>query len=347
MKKTNSSTVKQQACEWIAKLHENELSPSERGELKAWAAQSDEHKSELSRMAKQWEELNSLTLLAMPGDHAKLERKGFLHYFSSVKLQLAAAAVAAVALLVVMVSPHIPSEQSAAPELLSYATDIGEQRLITLPDNSTVLLNTKSRFSIAYSPEYRDIYLIEGEAHFDVMSNAERPFRVFAGKGRVRAVGTAFSVYLKKATVDVTVTHGSVAINPILDAASDVTSLQGQSKLDPELVVKAGHAAQFDQLAGTVETIELSESAKVPAWHQGKLRFSGERLEHVVEEISRYSPLSIVVLDSEIRDLRVGGLFNVGETKRILKALETGFGVKVSYINENLVHLTAGDAEVR
>lgn len=345
MKTSNSSTLNQQACEWIAKLHETELTEHEHNELKAWAAQSDEHKAELRRMAQRWDELNTLTLLAVPADPKKPARKSIASYFSDVKLQLGVTAVAALALLAVMVSPYVTSEDST-PELLSYSTDIGEQRLITLPDNSTVLLNTKSQFSVAYSSGFRDLYLIQGEAHFDVMPNVERPFRVFAGKSRVRAVGTAFSVYLKKATVDVTVTHGSVAINSIREAATEVASLQQSSEINPESIVKAGHAAEFDQLAGTIETVALPVSAHVPAWHHGKLKFSGERLEHVVEEISRYSPLSIVILDSELRDLRIGGLFDVGETKKMFQALESGFGIEVSYINENLVHLKASEVGV-
>ena len=191
------------------------------------------------------------------------------------------------------------------------------------------------------------IYLVQGEAHFDVVSSAERPFRVFAGKSRVRAVGTAFSVYLKKVTVDVTVTHGSVEINSIREPVADIASLHAKSDLETRSIVKAGHAAEFNQLAGTIETIALPVSAHVPAWHHGKLKFSGEPLEQVVEEISRYSPLSIVILDSELRDLRIGGLFDVGETKKMFQALESGFGIEVSYINKNLVHLSARDSGAR
>ena len=71
------------------------------------------------------------------------------------------------------------------------------------------------------------------------------------------------------------------------------------------------------------------------------MKFSGEPLNQVVEEIVRYSPLSIVILDSELRNLRIGGLFDMGETDKMFEALEKGFGIKVEYINENLVHLSS------
>ena len=146
MKISNSSTINQQACEWIAKLHETELSKEQCDQLKAWAAQSDQHKTELRRMAQRWDELNTLTLLAVPADPKKPARPSVLSYLGGVKTQLGVVAVAAVALFAVMLLPNLPFNQDSTPELLSYSTDIGEQRLITLPDNSTVLLNTKSQF---------------------------------------------------------------------------------------------------------------------------------------------------------------------------------------------------------
>lgn len=346
MKNSNSNTINQQACAWIAKLHEAELSASEQDELKSWLALSQEHKTELRRMAQRWEELNSLTLLAVPTDAHKPAEQTRGRFFSLPRFQLGIAAVAAAALLAIAIWPQALFKQESTQQLMSYSTDIGEQRLITLPDNSTVLLNTKSQFSVAYTPEFRDIYLIQGEAHFEVESDTGRPFRVFAGKSKVRAVGTAFSVYLKKETVDITVTHGSVEINSIRDnITATATELNTQDNSDSRSIVSAGHAAKFDQLAGTIETKMFPDATYVPAWHHGKLKFSGEPLEQVVDEISRYSPLSIVILDSQIRDLRIGGLFDVGETKKMFEALEGGFGIKVEYINENLVHLTANKTD--
>ncbi|MBX2849245.1 MAG: FecR domain-containing protein [Acidiferrobacterales bacterium] len=343
MKTSKSSTANRQACEWIAKLNESDLSDSEHQQLKAWMAQSKENSTEIRRMAQRWDELNALTFLAVPAEQ-KSPVKALNSSFTSVaKVFGGAAAVTALSLFIVSMwppqsleSPQISTNQETSTKLQSYSTDIGEQRLITLPDNSTVLLNTKSQFNIAYNDEFRDIYLVQGEAHFDVVSSPQRPFRVFAGKSRVLAVGTAFSIHLKKATVDVTVTHGSVKIDSILDKSSEsIDTYLGES------IVGAGQAAEFNQLAGTIETRLLPDTSLIPAWHHGKLRFSGEPLEQVVEEISRYSPMSIVILDSELRNLRIGGLFDVGETKKMFDALESGFKIKVEYINENLVHLKA------
>jgi len=344
MKTFNTSGITRQACEWVAKLHEADLSENEQSELKAWMANSKEHRTEIKRVAQRWDDLNDLTLLAVPIDQPKSVKNHGRAYFTRTKLQFSFASLAVLVVFATVVLkmdlwPQAAPEIQVAQELQSYSTDIGEQRLIILPDSSTVLLNTNSRFSVAYSPEFRDIYLIDGEAHFEVQSINERPFRVFAGKSEVRAVGTAFSVYLKKATVDVTVTHGSVEIDSISDSVADKPQSVASDEASMRSIVKAGHVAKFDQLIGSIETKALSEDSIVPAWHNGKLKFTGEPLTQVIEEVSRYSPLSIVILDSELRNLRIGGLFDAGEINKMFEALEAGFDIEVDHINERLVHL--------
>ncbi len=352
MKTSNNSNITRQACEWVAKLHEADLSESERDELKAWMANSKEHRTEIRRVAQRWDDLNDLTLLAVPTDPHKPKTERARGFFPAATLPFGMATLAIVAVLAtvglkmdfwVQATPEIHTVQ----ELKSYSTDIGEQRLITLPDSSTVLLNTDSHFSVAYNSEFRDIYLIEGEAHFDVKSMTERPFRVFAGKSKVRAVGTAFSVYLKKTTVDITVTHGSVEIDSIREPVRDASSSDATIDAPASSIVSAGNVAEFDQVVGSIETKELPDTSIVPAWHYGKLKFTGEPLTQVVEEISRYSPLSIVILDSDLRDLRIGGIFDAGETDKMFEALETGFGIEVEYIDERLVHLKSSKGDKR
>ena len=91
-----------------------------------------------------------------------------------------------------------------------YATAVGQQRLIALSDGSNVNLNTDSQIRVNFGEAYRDVYLLRGEAHFAVADDREVPFRVSAGSGRIRALGTAFSVYVRDGSVDVTVSEGTV-----------------------------------------------------------------------------------------------------------------------------------------
>lgn len=334
--------INREACAWIARLHDGEPSPERLAELREWMRQSPAHKAELRRMAERWDELNVLTELAVPVAASGLRKVGkasSLNDRFSRKWVVSALTAAAVLAVVVFWPPGLIDKNPSASQ--AYVTAIGEQQRVTLPDNSTVLLNTNSRLRVDYSSEFRNAYLIQGEAHFEVTPNPNRPFRVFAGNGMVRALGTAFSVHLKADLVEVTVTEGSVEINPVQDAAgSSVPPIDTGESL---AVVRAGQSAVFDQVVESVQSIETigdAELSRKLSWQQGLLRFSGDPLAHVVQEVSRYTSLSIVITDPELRDLRIGGFFEVGETAKMFEALERGFGVHVEYVDDNLVHLS-------
>ena len=335
--------INEQACAWIAKMHDADLTPAEATELQQWMRQSPAHKAELKRMASRWDELNVLTELAVPlkSPVTKSPTKK-----SSVKKSVAApvpvfafalkawgvaASVMLLAFTLWFIQP--PSNPQAS---LAYATVIGEQRLVTLSDQTTVLLNTNSAIQVNYSVNTRTIKLLQGEAHFDVTSNPQRPFRVKAGKGVVNAIGTAFSVRLREEAVDVIVTEGRVEFNRQSLAAIGLSR--------ESAIIDAGQSAVLNEVVDTIEMVQNTSDPwlnKKLSWRNGLLKFSGDPLEDVVAEISRYTELNIVILDPQLRSLRVGGLFKVGETHKMFEVLEKGFGVHAQHINDKTVHLTA------
>src|ERR1700688_1527294 len=93
-----------------------------------------------------------------------------------------------------------------------FQTAIGEQAAVALPDGSSFDLNTNSRIWVDYSQRQRVIRLERGEAFFNVAHDTQRPFWVRAGDYWVRAVGTAFNVYLTPTGVEVTVSEGAVKV---------------------------------------------------------------------------------------------------------------------------------------
>ena len=286
MMNLQAGKINQKACEWIAKLHDADPSPQELAELREWMQQSPEHKAELRRMSSRWGELNVLTELAVPvvapdvqGNWMSL----FLYRLFSPKALISTVATAALLTIAIVLWPQLSfngneplGTQIKHVESATYATDIGEQKLVTLSDDSTVLLNTNSQVSVGYSSEFRDIRLLQGEAHFNVSTNPDRPFRVYAGKGMVRAVGTAFSVYLKEKVMEVTVTEGSIEIK----AAQGTTNLNTPTlDINKSLaVVNAGQNAIFNQdieSIESIETIDLSEITRRLSWHEGLAKIFG------------------------------------------------------------------------
>jgi ferric-dicitrate binding protein FerR (iron transport regulator) len=51
--------------------------------------------------------------------------------------------------------------------------------------------------------------------------------------------------------------------------------------------------------------------------------------------------VSIEIPDADVRNMRIGGRFPVGETDAMLSALRTNFGLRVTYLTRNRVILSA------
>ena len=74
-------------------------------------------------------------------------------------------------------------------------TDAGQMREVTLPDGTEVTLNVASslKYNARYGKETREVWL-DGEAFFDVESDAECPFSIHSGMLDVNVTGTSFNV---------------------------------------------------------------------------------------------------------------------------------------------------------
>jgi transmembrane sensor len=334
------ATIAAEASAWIAQMDGTEPSPEDLAALREWMNRSAQHRAEIERLSALWDDLNVLTLLAVPppGRREKLFRRRFGH----------PAAVAATACIVVLgIAAGVwqwrlggvaqlatgSGSDGIAPHTIAYSTIIGQQRTIDLADGSLVTLNTDSHVAIDFDADKRKVRLLRGEALFEVAREPARPFLVYAGRGLVRAVGTAFSVYLKgENSVSVTVAEGKVELS-----AAEFESLPPA----PLVKIEAGQSATFGQRVESVQSLARVELERQLAWREGMLRFHGEPLSHAIGEVSRYTTQKIVILDPALRDLRIGGHFKVGETEAMFEALETSFGVDVERINENLIYLSS------
>lgn len=96
----------------------------------------------------------------------------------------------------------------------TYATAVGEQRSVVLPDQSRIALNTSTQVHVVYTRASRLVEIEQGEATFSVAHDASRPFDVVAAHGTTRAIGTEFNILTAPTGVTVSVLSGTVAITP-------------------------------------------------------------------------------------------------------------------------------------
>jgi transmembrane sensor len=361
--------IDEEAGAWLIKL-DGDIAPSaeELATLREWLERSPAHREQLGSLADFWGKMNVLTELAVPLGYP--EGRANRSSVNGLRQTIPRIARMGLATAVLVIGIGVATTYWSRPDpFLSsnglYATAVGQQQSTTLADGSVVLLNTNSQFKVEFDDEFRNIRLLQGEAHFTVAKDAARPFRVYAGIGRVQAVGTAFGVYLRDDSIDVTVTEGQVTFAAVSRPVNYVLSEQGTPSgtnessgtstmvdngfVDALGTINAGESATFQSapeadpvsLIKVIETVEAPEMANRLSWREGMLSFAGDPLVVVVREISRYTTVSIEITDPAVRATRIGGRFPIGETEAMFDALEANFGLQVTHLGNDRVLLSA------
>ncbi len=321
----NRDAIDREAAAWVAKLDAGTLSREDLQALRRWALQSPHHRSTLEAMAASWDRLDVLVMARPP---ERISSRSEWRWQTVSAALAAGVAVLAIAIGFFQIQPG-EAPEVADPTNLTYFTAIGEQRSVTLPDLSMIRINTNSRLQVDYSQERRDIFLHRGEAFFEV-AESTHPFVVTAGRTHVTALGTAFAVHLS----DNNVVEIDVAEGRVLVAADPGPSGGFQS-----LILSAGDVARVGESIDVVQRAEPAIVEKQLSWLVDMLVFTGDPLERVIDKVSRYTPVEIVIADPSLRDLKIGGFFRTGETDVLLDTLESNFGVEVNTIRPGLIYL--------
>lgn len=332
--------IEQQARGWVIRLDGDEpLDDAQRRALERWINQSAAHRDTLLRLARHWKQANELTELvdAAPASTFAAEPSGSRRPKPWIWVT-AAVGLAAIAI------EAWPGYWGPWGVNGTYATAVGEQRTVRLPDGSLVELNTNSQVEIDYGAHMRGIRLNRGEALFEVAHDATRPFVVYAANQVVRAVGTAFAVHVEAGAVDVTVTSGAVEVAESNRGTPDIAPSQSHPGSSPSRSLgqlKAGQATTVLPSTQSLDVRELAptELARRIAWRDGFLAFSGESLGEVVEQLNRYSPARLEIADTDISTIPIGGRFRVGDLDAVLGVLRDNFGIESKRIDEHTIRL--------
>lgn len=348
---SDKQSIEAEASAWIVQLDGAEPSAEDLRALQEWVGRSAAHREAFERLSSLWDDLNILTELAVPRAAETPTRRSWS--FGWPRLATAAVVVilvSAAALFAVQSPPDdfAPVAASdpgdAAVRTGRFDTAVGQLKTVGLDDGSRAILNTDTEIVVDMDTSSRAIHLVRGEALFVVAHDPRREFRVHAGGGVVRAIGTEFSVRLKdESNVSVVVADGVVEL-AVPAAGVEAQSAGGEDAgvpvaAEPLARVSAGQVAVFGNGLESVRSVPQDEISRQLSWRGGMLRFDGEPLSEVVAEIGRYTTTKIVIASPALEDLRIGGYFKVGETDAMLEALESGFGVRVERMDGDVVHL--------
>ncbi len=240
---------------------------------------------------------------------------------------------AAAVLIAGITAAGIYTYERAQPAV--YDTDVGERRIIALPDGSRISMDSDTEVRVRYSDVSRAVKLDRGRARFDVAHDTSRPFTVRAGTETVVAVGTSFNVERLGAKVVVTLIQGRVVIK---SAAADVPSSAQESRpaLRPPLSLQAGE--QLVALADTPAKVSAANLQTATAWEAGHLIFKDETLAEAVERVNRYTQRPITV-EPSVASLRISGVFNAGDVGSFVSAVTSYFPIQATTTSNDTIVL--------
>jgi transmembrane sensor len=331
-----SSAIRAEAAQWFARLHTPACSEETRQEFAQWINVNTQHELAYEQCRTLWLISGSLKSDAtlkreLAGAYERIEELRADTSGKSPKVKspvwqryAQAAAVFMVGLVFVFTMGQTKPQE--------YITHVGEQRLVQLADGSTVMLNTNTKIQVSYNNQKRRIDLIQGEAYFDVSKDPKRPFEVIADNSLVRAVGTEFNVALLNRAVDVDVAEGIVEFE--IPTATPTAGKSSSTKVAAKL--KVGEAAQYQRGDNNVKT-RNANLARVSAWQVRKIYFDANTLEEAVAEYNRYTQQKISVVDSDLNQQRITGIFHVGDLDAFIFSLEQGLNARVVRKGESIL----------
>jgi transmembrane sensor len=320
----NREAIDALAAEYVVRL-QGEIGEAERKSIFAWIESNPHHAVAFARMESAWEVSGRIRASPPALDPYEASLDGDSRSWPSRRQVIGGSAAAGVA------ACAVTAVWRYARDVDIYRTQVGERRTVKLGDGSRVQLNTASTIEVAMREKSRRVRLVKGEALFEVAHDRTRPFLVDAGAARMVAVGTAFNVRIREDFVELTVTEGSVAV---LKKGGDLhdTTL-------PHIAAGVGAVIRSGAVAPTV--LDGQDLRERTAWQEGVIEFHGDTLAQAVAEFNRYRDQPIIVGDSHLADLRVGGRFQVGDADKFLTALGSAFPIETIKATDGSVMLVA------
>ncbi|QHC94062.1 FecR family protein [Pseudomonas sp. M20] len=203
-----------------------------------------------------------------------------------------------------------------------YVSAPGEIRTVTLADQSQVTLDADSAIAVDFTQGERHVQLRRGAGFFSVTHTGD-PFVVAAEKGEARVLGTQFEVRLQPQGAQVTVLSGRVGVTAERGAVQQIL-IAGQQ------VAYAG---------GTAEKLHVADAEAQLAWRQGWLTYYKSTLADVVEDLRRYYPGRIVLLNDELAARKVSGSFPSKDPQAVLSSLQGVMGFEQHQVLGHLIIL--------
>lgn len=293
------------AATWYVQLNDGTANEARNQAWQVWLKASPEHAAAWARvemLQQQWAKMPQQAALSSLGA-AKAQRRDVLKMLGML---------VAVGGCTWLAAEQVPYRSMLAGQ----RTGTRERRSLSLEDGSQLELNADTALDVRFDAHQRLIQLYRGEILVQTAKDpAQRPFIVQTAEGRVRALGTRFSVRQLPDQTRVGVLQAAVEVSP-------------QQYVDRVQRLETGQQVTFD--GDHVNQVSALPSGST-AWVQGMLSVDDWRLGDFIEELGRYRP-GVLRCAASVEGLSISGAFRIDDTDTVLENLSKTLPVKVRYL---------------
>lgn len=204
-------------------------------------------------------------------------------------------------------------------ELIQYATSTAEERVVFLPDSSSVRMNAQTSITFNSNNWKNDREVkMEGIAFYEVKKGSK--FTVVTSKGNVQVLGTSFSVNTRHEEFEVICKTGKVS----------VTSVGAQEGI----MLTPGDKSILNEGRLTLKSSETSGVNQIP-WLDGVYTFDNATMGAVIEEFERQYDVKINISDQD-KSILYNGFFKRGHLHDALYAITWPLSLKYRLEGKNV-----------
>jgi ferric-dicitrate binding protein FerR (iron transport regulator) len=203
-------------------------------------------------------------------------------------------------------------------EEMFVTTGKSERATITLPDGTTVSLNTESKLGYLpknYNKKERKINF-SGEGYFQVRQNQEVPFYIQAKGLQVKVLGTVFNLRVREeaATAELSLEEGSVWLSANLTNKS--------------VILHENQKAVLDQSTGDIIIFTDENIKDISGWRRGDMIFRNTQLSQVIRILEENYAVTIKVNCSQCLTDEFTGTLPINDLNEALDVIERCYHLK-------------------
>lgn len=301
-----------EAAEWFALLRSGEAKESDRSDWQSWLDRAESHRlawQYVEAISRRFMPIQSSTRPQMAVNAFRAARSGARS--TRRRAMLGLAALAGTGLLGMVVWQQTPLHGVNMAWMADHRTATGQTHEVVLSDGTRVWLDTASAFNEDYREDLRRLQLVAGAIFVETGHDASRPFVIDTPQGRLRALGTRFSVRLGTGATRVSVFEGAV----------EVRAMSG----DHSLILQAGEQTRFT--TRETDAVEPADPAG-ESWRHGILIAQNVPLDDFIGNLGRYCHGYLSVAP-EIAKLPVFGSYPAMDPERALAMLASVMPVRI------------------